>query len=182
MRAVSWQKKIGQYNLEKSEKDLFQRIYNDKVISYKSPKFIVSKDVFHDIRSMKLWVCHTNFHLLDNEVLQIANLMGVESITHISPYRLEVCIAELFSDIEVRNRISDYLCKVPVVTKKQTVSDMRINLLKDDLSKNFRYWAILIDKDNAITQIHADTESSFYEKMNEVNLNNNYSQIIKCDK
>ena len=53
----------------------------------------------------KFWVGHTNFKILKKHVLMIENVMGVETVDVMTPYRFRISVAKLFKDRDVMSLV-----------------------------------------------------------------------------
>tara|TARA_R100000005_G_scaffold95213_2_gene75900 strand:+ start:192 stop:674 length:483 start_codon:yes stop_codon:yes gene_type:complete len=59
----------------------------------------------------KFWVGHTNFRLLKKHVLMIENVIGVETVDVMTPYRFRISVAKLFKDRDVMSSVRAVLIK-----------------------------------------------------------------------
>lgn len=109
----------------------------DKIIDSPAGLLTVNNSVFQ----YDFWLIHTNFPIKRSVKKKLDTIEGVESLNIISPYRMIVSIAKMYSSQRVKLEIENFL------TEKV---DIGLETLKMELSQ-FEDWIIYICPNDEIS-------------------------------
>lgn len=148
--------------IEITELDSFKDEEEQDRLNYKgsiilSPFGLIMNKVFN------FWIMHTNFKI-NREVYNILNNFdGVETFNVLSPYRASLSFGKVFDEKEVMNNIEKVLCHKEVKSSKID----NIKMLKESLSKKYKFWCIIINNKNEIETFGSEAKDNVLKKIQE---------------
>ena len=118
--------------------------------------------------SFNLWIAHTNFKMTFDLKDFINSIEGIESFELISPYRWRFSVARMFDENLVKKIIEDKVTTYVrnlFIENEYNISVEKIDIIKSELSKKYKFWAILIKK-NYYDVVHGDTMEQVVKDFN----------------
>jgi hypothetical protein len=120
-------------------------------------------------KNFNFWVCHTNFNISKSVKEAIEAVDGVESLTIFSRYRFRIGVGQLFDASQVKSDIqkalnisSDKGLVQNVVLDEDT--QKAVNDLKEQISKNNKFWAIYVVPNGEITSVVSNEDNDKFKQ------------------
>ncbi len=115
------------------------------------------------------WMLHSNFNLSEPVVNQLKQCPGVETLDVFTRYRARIGIGKVFNEEKVKKRINKALCEehkkedLPIPQKLD-----KLDILKKQLTKQYKFWAVAVQKNGEIKVFGGDTKEFVDNKVSEI--------------
>lgn len=117
------------------------------------------------------WIMHSNF-LITPQIKQcLMNILGVETLEILTPYRARIAIGKAFDDFYVKSEIE----KLLTIPKKVVDVKLGMEKLISQISNKYPYWAIVMNEEKELDTYGGKVES---EVQNQVSRSS--GTVIAC--
>lgn len=116
------------------------------------------------------WMLHTNFNISEPVVKILKECSGVETLDVFTRYRARIGIGQVFNDEKIRKRIANALCKEEIKEEAKKVVEPKLgslDILKKQMAKKYKFWAIIVQQNNEIKLVGGDTQEFVQTKISE---------------
>lgn len=144
----------------------------------KNPVKLLQASLIPDLQDdFNLWVAHSNFEITTDDIENLENVPGIESLDIFSRYRIRVGVGKLFNEEKIKANVAFVLnCSSNILEFLHEEVKNEV----DSLTKSFeddKNWAILVLPNGKITTYVGKDDKTFQEK---ISFFENVQEITSC--